>query len=43
MGSVSERGRCDRCERPIEADSPSGSLCVACYERAADEVPFDGG
>ena len=43
MGSVNERGRCHRCERWIEADSPSDSLCVACYGQAADDVPFDGG
>lgn len=43
MGSVNERGRCHRCERPIEGDSPSDSLCIACYEDAAGSVPFDGG
>ena len=43
MGSVNDRGRCDRCERWIDADSPSDSLCVACHEQAAIEVPFDGG
>ena len=43
MGSVNERGRCHRCERHIDADSPSDSLCVACYEQAAIEVPFEAG
>lgn len=43
MGSVSEHGRCRRCERLIESDSPSHSLCVACYDDAAGSVPFDGG
>ena len=43
MGRLNERGRCHRCERWIEADSPSDSLCVACYELAAGDVPFEGG
>ena len=43
MGGVMERGRCHRCERWIKADSPSDSLCAACYEGAALGVLFDGG
>jgi hypothetical protein len=43
VGGVNERGRCHRCERWIEADSPSDSLCAACYESAALSVPYDGG
>jgi hypothetical protein len=43
VGSLNKRGRCHRCERPIDADSPSDSLSIACYEQAAIEVPFDGG
>ena len=42
MGGVNERGRCDRCERWIDADSPSDSLCLACYEEAADDFPDFG-
>ena len=43
MGGVNERGRCYRCERWIEAESPSDSLCVACYQMAESDVPFEGG
>jgi hypothetical protein len=43
MGGVNEHGPCDRCERWIDADSLSDSLCAACNEAAAGEVPFDGG
>jgi hypothetical protein len=43
VGGVNDRGRCHRCERWIEADSPSDELCTACYESAALSVPFDGG
>jgi hypothetical protein len=43
VGGVNERGRCHRCERWIETDSPSDTLCVACYDWAALDVPYDGG
>ena len=43
MGGVNKHDRCDRCERWIEADSPSDSLCIACYQMAESDVPFEGG
>jgi hypothetical protein len=43
VGSMNERDRCHRCERWIEADSPSDELCSACYEAAESSMPFDGG
>jgi len=43
VGGVNERGRCHRCERWIEADSPSDELCATCHESAESSVPFDGG
>lgn len=43
MGGVNEHGQCYRCERFIEADSPSDCLCLACYEKAVGSVPFDAG
>ncbi len=38
MGGVNERGRCYRCERWIEADSPSNTLCRSCCEAAVLEA-----
>ena len=43
MGSVNDRGRCHRCERWIEADSPSDSLRVACYDQAAEVIALLAG